>query len=95
VFIAFPIACTNILPQAAFADMEQYDTIKTGENKSAMFVAARQFVNKLAQAVVAVIISYVMYIGATDEYPTVWGRPSNGADRYRHNSRRVFYILSI
>jgi len=73
VFIAFPIACTNILPSAAFADMAQYDTIKTGENKSAMFVAARQFVNKLAQAVVAVIISYVMYIGATDAYPTVWG----------------------
>ena len=71
--IAFPIACTNILPASAFADLAQYDTIKTGDNKTGMFVAARQFVTKLSQALVSVIVSYVMYIGTTDSYPTEKG----------------------
>lgn len=78
VLIAFPIACTNIIPPAAFADLSQVDTILTGENRSGMFVAARNFVTKIAQAVVAVIVSYVMYVGATanadgSKYPTVFG----------------------
>lgn len=71
--IAFPIACTNILPASAFADLAQYDTIKTGDNKTGMFVAARQFVTKLSQALVSVIVSYVMYLGSTDSFPTKGG----------------------
>lgn len=73
ILIAFPLACTNILPSSAFADLAQYDTIKTGENKTGMFVAARQFVTKIAQAIVSVIVSYVMYLGATNDYPTAKG----------------------
>ncbi len=71
--IAFPIACTNILPASAFADLAQYDAIKTGDNKAGMFVAARQFAMKLAQALVSVVVSYVMYLGATSDYPTYFG----------------------
>lgn len=71
--VAFPIACTNILPPAAFADMAQYDRIKTGVDHSGMFVASRQFCNKVAQAGVTVIVSYTMYLGATDNYPTQFG----------------------
>jgi len=71
--VAFPIACTNILPPAAFADMAQYDRIKTGVDHSGMFVASRQFCNKVAQAGVTVIVSYTMYLGATDSYPTQFG----------------------
>jgi GPH family glycoside/pentoside/hexuronide:cation symporter len=71
--IAFPIACTNIIPFAAFADIAQYDTIVSGENKVGMFVAVRQFLGQFSNAIVLVIVSYVMYAGATDGYPTVWG----------------------
>lgn len=71
--VAFPIACTNILPPSAFADMAQYDRIKTGVDHSGMFVASRQFCNKVAQAGVTVIVSYTMYLGATDDYPTKYG----------------------
>ena len=71
--VAFPIACTNILPPSAFADMAQYDRIKTGEDRAGMFVAARQFVTKLSQAGVTAIVSYTMYLGSTDSYPTEGG----------------------
>lgn len=70
VCVAFPIACTNILPPSAFADMAQYDRIKTGEDRAGMFVAARQFVTKLSQAGVTAIVSYTMYLGSADSYPT-------------------------
>lgn len=73
ILIAFPIACTNILPASAFADLAQYDTIKTGENKTGMFIAARNFAYKVSSAVVMWIVSSVMYFGATDSYPTVLG----------------------
>lgn len=73
VCVAFPIACTNILPPSAFADMAQYDRIKTGEDRAGMFVAARQFVTKLSQAGVTAIVSYTMYLGSTDSYPTHGG----------------------
>lgn len=71
--IAFPIACTNILPASAFADLAQYDTIKTGENKTGMFIATRNFAYKVSSAVVMWIVSSVMYFGAMDSYPTVMG----------------------
>lgn len=73
VCVAFPIACTNILPPSAFADMAQYDRIKTGQDRAGMFVAARQFVTKLSQAAVTAIVSYTMYLGSTDSYPTQGG----------------------
>jgi GPH family glycoside/pentoside/hexuronide:cation symporter len=71
--IAFPIACTNILPTAAFADIAQYDAIVSGENKAGMFVAVRQFLLQFTQAAVTAIVSYVMYTGAINEYPTIYG----------------------
>lgn len=45
--IAMPIAITNIIPASMFADLAQYDTIKTGKNRAGMFLAARNFANKL------------------------------------------------
>jgi GPH family glycoside/pentoside/hexuronide:cation symporter len=71
--IAFPIACTNILPTAAFADIAQYDAIVSGENKAGMFVAVRQFLLQFTQAVVTAVVSYVMYSGSINKYPTVYG----------------------
>lgn len=71
--IAFPIACTNILPVSAFADIAQYDTIVSGENKAGMFVAARQFLYQFTNAMVTAVVSAVIYIGSQDKYPTVFG----------------------
>ncbi|MDR1411516.1 MAG: MFS transporter [Spirochaetaceae bacterium] len=73
ILIAFPIACTNILPTAAFADIAQYDAIVSGVNKTGMFVAVRQFLLQFTQAAATAIVSCVMYIGSVNEYPTVYG----------------------
>ena len=56
VLIGFPISITNIIPVAAFADLAQYDTIKTGKNRQAMFVASRNLLQQLSQAVVLFIV---------------------------------------
>ena len=62
--IAMPIAITNIIPASMFADLAQYDTIKTGENRQGMFLAARNFVNKLCQSMVAIVCSLLLGKGA-------------------------------
>ena len=62
--IAFPIAITNIVPSALFADFAQYDTIMTGENRAGMFLAARNFVNKLCQSIVVIACSLLLGMGA-------------------------------
>lgn len=56
VLIGFPISITNIIPVAAFADLAQYDTVKTGKNRQAMFVASRNLLQQLSQAVVLFIV---------------------------------------
>ncbi len=58
--IAMPIAITNIIPSSIFADLAQYDTIKTGQNRAGMFLAARNFANKLCQALVAIICALML-----------------------------------
>jgi acetylornithine deacetylase/succinyl-diaminopimelate desuccinylase-like protein/Na+/melibiose symporter-like transporter len=74
VLIAFPIACTNIIPYAAFADIAQYDSIVSGENKAGMFIAVRQFLYQFSYAVVTAAVSFVIYLGADGNgYPSVFG----------------------
>lgn len=62
VLIGFPISITNIVPNAAFADIAQLDHIRTGEDNAAMFMTVRAFIQQLGQsAVVAlcpIIIAY-------------------------------------
>lgn len=73
VVIAVPISITNILPSAAFADLAQYDTIKTGRNRAGMFFAARNFVNSLSQTIVFLTIPSLISWGSTDGKATVSG----------------------
>ena len=63
--IAFPIAITNIIPSAIFADLAQYDSIVTGENRAGMFFAARNFANKLCQAVVVIACALLLGKGVS------------------------------
>ena len=62
--IAMPIAITNIIPASMFADMAQYDTIKTGKNRAGMFLAARNFANKLCQSIVVIACALLLGKGA-------------------------------
>ena len=62
--IAMPIAITNIIPASMFADLAQYDTIKTGLNRAGMFLAARNFVNKLCQSIVVIACASLLGKGA-------------------------------
>ena len=62
--IAMPIAITNIIPASMFADLAQYDTIKTGENRAGMFLAARNFANKLCQSIVVIACALLLGKGA-------------------------------
>ena len=62
--IAMPIAVTNIIPASMFADLAQYDSIKTGENRQGMFLAARNFANKLCQSIVVIVCSLLLGKGA-------------------------------
>ena len=43
-----------------FADLAQYDSIISGENRAGMFLAARNFANKLCQAIVVIICSLLL-----------------------------------
>ena len=62
--IAMPIAITNIIPASMFADLAQYDTIKTGKNRAGMFLAARNFANKLCQSIVVIVCALLLGQGA-------------------------------
>ncbi len=58
--IAMPIAITNIIPASMFADLAQYDTIVTGKNRAGMFLAARNFANKLCQSIVVIACALLL-----------------------------------
>jgi len=62
--IAMPIAITNIIPASMFADLAQYDTIMTGKNRAGMFLAARNFANKLCQSIVVIACALLLGKGA-------------------------------
>ena len=62
--IAMPIAITNIIPASMFADLAQYDTVKTGKNRAGMFLAARNFANKLCQSIVVIACATLLGKGA-------------------------------
>ncbi len=62
--IAMPIAITNIIPSSMFADLAQYDAIKTGLNRAGMFLAARNFANKLCQSMVVIACALLLGRGA-------------------------------
>lgn len=71
--IGFPISVTNILPSAAFADLTQYDTIKTGLNRAGMFYASRNFITSLGQTVVLFVNPLLIAWGSDSGYATVFG----------------------
>lgn len=73
VLIGFPISVTNILPAAAFADLTQYDTIRTGINRAGMFYASRNFITSLSQSIVLFVTPWLIALGSVDGRATVYG----------------------
>lgn len=73
VLIGFPISVTNILPSAAFADLTQYDTIRTGVNRAGMFYASRNFITSLSQSIVLFVTPALIAVGSTTGHATVAG----------------------
>ncbi len=54
-----PMAILGILPQACVADVSELNTLKTGEDRSGMFFAARTFAMKMGQALSMLIYTSV------------------------------------
>ncbi len=88
--IAFPIAITNIIPSSIFADLAQYDTIMTGQNRAGMFLAARNFANKLCQAVVAIVCSLLLGTGTDGS-----GAATSSGIRQTALVAMIFVALSV
>lgn len=63
VFAAIPMAVLGILPQAMVADIAEADAIETGENREAMFYAARTFGFKMGQSVAMLLFTALVTVG--------------------------------
>jgi len=61
--VAVPISIGNIIPNSCFADLAQYDYIKTKENHTGMFLASKNFCLKLSTAITGAICSIMITIG--------------------------------
>ncbi|MBS3990867.1 MAG: MFS transporter [Erysipelothrix sp.] len=58
----FPMAVFGILPNAMVADIAQYDAIKTGVRREAMFFGTRTFMSKMGQMISMLVISALLLI---------------------------------
>ncbi len=63
ILVGIPLSILGVIPQAIVADIAESDYIQTGENRDAMFYAARTFAFKLGQSVAMVIFTSLAVIG--------------------------------
>lgn len=61
---AIPMAILGILPQAMVADVSEYDSAVTHENREGMFYAARTFAFKLGQSAALLLFTSLAKIGS-------------------------------
>lgn len=64
VFVSFPFAAINILPNSMMSDVIHYDTVTTGVNQEGIFSAARSFITKLGTSIAIMIVPSLTVIGA-------------------------------
>ncbi len=60
-----PMAILGILPQACVADVSELNTLRTGEDRSGMFFAARTFAMKMGQALSMLIYTSITAAAVT------------------------------
>lgn len=63
-FVSFPFAVLNVLPNSMMADVIQYDTITTGINQEGIFAAARSFIVKMGTSLTIMIVPSLTVLGA-------------------------------
>lgn len=78
VVAGIPMAILGILPQACVADVSELNTLRTGEDRSGMFFAARTFAMKLGQA-----LSMLVYTSITVAKLTAEGEKYVYSSQYR------------
>ena len=57
------VAILGILPQAVLADIAEADSVKTGENRSGMFYAARSFTMTFGQTLAMILFTSISILG--------------------------------
>ena len=67
VLVGVPLAILGVIPQAIVADIAESDCIVTGENRDAMFYAARTFAFKLGQSIAMIIFTSLAVVGQYTE----------------------------
>lgn len=60
---AIPLASLNILPNAILAEIIRDDSVKTGQNKEAIYFAVRYFFVKIAQTLGIAVFSMLLLHG--------------------------------
>lgn len=65
VFVAFPFASINILPQSVLSDIIQEDSIVNKVNREGIFSALKTFSEKIAGSIALMFVSSILAIGAT------------------------------
>jgi len=90
VLVGVPLSVLGVIPQAIVADIAESDCIETGENRDAMFYAARTFAFKLGQSVAMIIFTSLAVVGQYTE--TV-----QGAEVIRNNGTgyRISLIIAL
>ena len=87
VLVGVPLSILGVIPQAIVADIAESDCVLTGENRDAMFYAARTFAFKLGQSIAMIIFTSLAVIG---QYT---GTDDAGAEVIRNNG--TGYRLSL
>ena len=87
VLVGVPLSILGVIPQAIVADIAESDCVLTGENRDAMFYAARTFAFKLGQSIAMIVFTSLAVIG---QYT---GTDDAGAEVIRNNG--TGYRLSL
>lgn len=66
-FVSFPFAALNVLPNAIMSDVIHYDTLISGQNREGIFSAARSFVSKMGQSIAIMIVPSIVAIGSVSD----------------------------
>ena len=75
-----PMAILGILPQACVADVAELEALKSGENRSGMFFAARTFAMKMGQAIAVVLFTAVTSVAAAEAEAALEAAAEAGID---------------
>ena len=91
VLVGVPLSVLGVIPQAIVADIAESDCIETGENRDAMFYAARTFAFKLGQSVAMIIFTSLAVVGQYTELG------ADGVEVIRNNGTgyRISLVIAL